>query len=184
MHIRACDLQNQIEIEAAGFYLLVKCKKPAEKSMYLYLFYNNMKRLRKGCFVVGNELITRLYLRVQAEGYKIPNIGRNGSRIRPDISVAYHFHKYLLSHKIDVFNKFSKDFFTDVNGEEFFVRHYSNELLPNFVAFFEKIWLVEHAEEYFRERDPNTMEYLKKLIGKENQCHENLGKASNDPMNG
>jgi hypothetical protein len=139
-----------------------------DKSLYLYVYTKNSSRIQNGFFVVGNELITRLYVRLLAEGYKIPYMGATGHRIRPDKSVSTLFHKHLLNNHTTLMGMFFDDDFTDEQGNTFRIRQYRNKLLPEFVEYFETVWLLNHAAEYFETRDPDALVYLERIIQRGN----------------
>src|SRR5205085_1728144 len=104
-----------------------------EDAMYIKLYMNyNKEHNKPGYFVVGWELINRLYFNLLSHGYRIPNRKRNGgSRIRPDRSVQPAFFEFLRAKYINMADKFVYGEIVDPE-EEMTIRakHFRNEYLP------------------------------------------------------
>jgi len=128
--------------------------------------YNlNWDRVESGYFSVMSELAIRLYGRLEHVGYILKDIGIKGQELRPDVSVGRYFADWLRENNPDksIEYKTYKHVFLsglEVDG----VRQYKLDLLPNFINFVDMIWIREHAYKYLKDRDPDALEYLPKLI--------------------
>ncbi|MFD2564431.1 BRO-N domain-containing protein [Aquimarina rubra] len=147
-------------IRVRGYYNTKRLEIPN----FVLRFNDNWDRIEPGYFSVLSELFIRLYGRFEQEGYILPNYALDGKEMRPDISVAIHFDKYL-EEKFPQYNREYKMYQHRLpNGQEVEVKQYSNHLLPVFINFIDNYWLPEYASAYFAKRDKKALEYLPKLL--------------------
>lgn len=116
-------------------------------------------------FSVISELFIRLYASLESVGYKMPDKSVKGITMTPDISVGRCFAAYLKNNKSEFWDKrkMYKHHFSD--GRVCDAAMYPIEALPEFIKYINDHWLYERADKYFRERDPEALEYLPKLLG-------------------
>ncbi len=147
-------------IRVRGYYSTKRFEIPN----YVLRFNDNWNRVEPGYFSVLSELFIRLYGRFEQEGYTLPSKALDGKEMRPDISVSLHFEKYL-EEKYPQYNREFKMYNHLLpNGNEVEVKQYSNHLLPIFIEYIDKYWLLDHGYTYFEKRDKKALEYLPKLI--------------------
>ncbi|SEL06907.1 BRO family, N-terminal domain [Aquimarina amphilecti] len=147
-------------IRVKGYYHTKRLEIPN----FVIRFNDNWDRVSSGYFSVLSELFIRLYGRFEQEGYILPNYALDGKEIRPDISVAIHFDKYL-ERKFPQYNReYGMYQHRLPSGQEIEVKQYKNHLLPIFINFIDNYWLKEYASEYFEKRDSKALEYLPKLL--------------------
>lgn len=129
-----------------------------------HVYVRNMRSIFKGHFTSYSQLYLNFYLKIEAMGYKIPEVGIDNQRIRPHKDLDASFLVNMIHYHRDLFNECIRVQFVD---EEYWLcetdRQYSNKLLPFFMQCYEH-WLKHKAKEYFREKDPNVLEYLPKLL--------------------
>lgn len=138
-----------------------------EKKTFKELYLNYNKNFnKKGYFVVGWELMSRLYLNLESYGYTIPNLDQKAKhRIRPDKSIQPAFMQYLKDKYIDLSEVFEYGQVIDnQDWMEFKVIHIKNKYLIDFINFFENEWLVKTAPSYFKNRDKLALTYLPFLL--------------------
>lgn len=111
-----------------------------------------------------SELAIRLYGRLEQVGYIIPDEGKNGKEIRPDVSVGKMFAKWLKSNLPEDSESFKKYEHLLPAGLTVPARQYKMSLLSEFINYVDSVWIRERAHKYFRERDPKVLEYLPRLI--------------------
>jgi len=131
----------------------------------LYVEYNK-NHSKKGYFIVGWELLNRLYLSLESYGYTIPNLDQKGNhRIRPDKSIQPAFLQFMKNRYIDLSDMFEGGQIIDNDDQiEFRIKHFKNKYLPDFIEFFENEWLVNMAINYFKSRDKNALKFLPCLL--------------------
>lgn len=126
--------------------------------------YNlNWDRVDVGYFSVINEVVTRLWGRLEMVGHTLADKAPNGREIRPDVSVGKGFSAWLAENYPTVSDSFT--YYIHKTPEwEGEVRQYPNSLLPLFIEFVDTVWIPEHSENYLRSRDPAALPYLPKLL--------------------
>jgi hypothetical protein len=133
-----------------------------------HLYKKNMLFFIKGYFTIYNQVYLNLYLRLEALGCILPDMGANGQRLRPHKSIGPRFDAYLRDHHPNLRNEFIEVSFIDENGlldsDGKGNYQYSNIVLPTYTNYFENVWLPENAVEYFEARHPNAIGYLPELI--------------------
>lgn len=130
---------------------------------FIKRYNENWNRVSSGHFSVINELVVRLWGRLEMVGHMMADRAPNGTQIRPDNSVGKLFAKWLdenhphlsgahsmYSHKTD-----------EWEGD---ARQYPNSMLPLFIEFVDNVWIPEHSERYFNTRDPAALPHLPKLL--------------------
>ncbi|MCO7737541.1 Bro-N domain-containing protein [Brucella intermedia] len=136
--------------------------------------YNaNWDRVSPGYFSVINELITRLWGRMEMVGHIMRDRAPDGKQLRPDGSVGQLFSKWLKKNHPTVADNYSM--YMHITDEwEGEVRQYPNGMLPLFIEFVDNIWIPEHSERYFNTRDPAALPYLPKLIAQSKYLPSNV----------
>jgi hypothetical protein len=147
-------------LRVQGYY----SSKRLEIPNFVIRFNDNWNRVEQGYFSILSELFIRLYGRFEHEGYILPSRALNGKEMRPDISVANHFDRYL-GKKYPKERKSFKTYKHRLsNGKEVEAKQYSNKILPIFIDFVDNEWLPKYAHDYFKVRDKKALQYLPKLI--------------------
>lgn len=131
---------------------------------FIRRFKANMHNIPKDYFSVISEMYMRLYGEFEKAGYKIPDVGKNGKVLTPDISVGKCFADFLRENNSALWNKHKtyKHHFPDGRVVDAYM--YPIDALPMFIRYINERWMFEKAEKYFRERDPKALEYLPKLL--------------------
>lgn len=84
--------------------------------------------------------------------------------MRPDTAVGKRFPRWLASNYPHLADKYAMYDHLFPDGLTHPARQYRREVLTAFIEFVDDVWLVEHAAEYFRERDRKALDYLPKLL--------------------
>lgn len=131
--------------------------------------YNlNWDRVDTGYFSVINELVTRLWGRLEMAGHIMADKAPDGKELRPDVSVGRVFSSWLAENHPTVSDAFT--YYMHKTPEwEGEARQYPNSLLPLFIEFVDNVWIPEHAERYLNTRDPAALPYLPKLLPSPNK---------------
>jgi prophage antirepressor-like protein len=130
---------------------------------FIKRFNDNWDRVDNGHFSVISELTVRLWGRLEAVGHVMADKAYDGTELRPDISVGRHFAEWLRKHHPTVSAEFS--YYSHLTpAAEVEARQYPNAMLPLFIEFVDTVWIPEHAESYFRSRDPAALPHLPKLL--------------------
>lgn len=126
--------------------------------------YNaNWNRVDDGHFSVLNELAVRLWGRFEQLGHILADKAANGTENRPDVSVGRLFSSWLKKHHPDVCEEYS--YYEHWTPEaEFPARQYPNSMLPLYLEFVDRVWIIEHGERYLSTRDPAALPYLPLLL--------------------
>lgn len=126
--------------------------------------YNmNWDRVEQGHFSVCNELVIRLWGRLEHVGHTMADKAMNGVELRPDVSVGRGFAIWLRKNHPGVANEFSyyKHWTPTAEIE---ARQYPNSMLHLFIEYVDTVWVPENAEGYFAKRDPAALPYLTALL--------------------
>lgn len=127
-------------------------------------YHLNSDRVSPGHFSVIGELFIRVYGRLEAVGYKLPDKGIDGRRMRPDNSVGRLFSPWLSRSYPEISDQFSYYPHQFPNDTEFQARQYKNIVWPYFIQFIDEVWIPDHAERYFSERDPEAVGYIPLML--------------------
>lgn len=130
---------------------------------FIRRYNQNWDRCDIGHFSVISELVVRLWGRLEQLGHIMADRAAQGAEIRPDVSVGRLFAGWLRDRFPDLDVGFSYYWHWTPNGE-FEARQYPNTVLPHFIEFVDSVWIPNHSEEYFRERDPAALPYLPRLL--------------------
>lgn len=148
------------QIRKTGAYAIRGSATPA----FIKRFNDNWDRVDYGYFSVISELAIRVYGRLEQIGYKLPDRGKKGKEIRPDVSVGKLFAGWLDKNKPEQADAFKTYSHLLPDGVIVQARQYKIELLADFINYVDTIWMRERALGYFKERDEKALEYLPKLI--------------------
>lgn len=134
---------------------------------FIKRFNENWDRVPSTHFSVINELVYRLWGRLEMVGHTMADYAPSGKQNRPDVSVGRRFAAWLdevhptacadydyYPHKTD-----------DWEGD---ARMYPRSMLPLFLEYVDEVWIPEHAPEYFNSRDPAALPFLPRLLPKPN----------------
>jgi len=130
---------------------------------FIARFNANADRVDAGYFSVINELVVRLWGRLEALGYRLPDTAPNGKELRPDVSVGKGFARWLKEHHADAAN----DHGTYVHWTpqaDVPARQYPLRMIGLYLEYVDNVWIPECAEEYFRTRAPSALPYLPRLL--------------------
>lgn len=132
---------------------------------FIKRFNENWDRVPASHFSVINELVYRLWGRLEMVGHMMADRAPNGKQNRPDVSVGRRFAAWLdeyhptmcadylyYSHKTD-----------EWEGD---ARMYPRAMLPLFLEYVDDVWIPLHSQEYFNSRDPAALPYLPLLLPK------------------
>ena len=130
---------------------------------FIRRFNENWDRVDTGYFSVINELVTRLWGRLEMAGHIMADNGPDGTENRPDVSVGRLFAAWLKKHNSSASVEFSY-YIHSTPQIDIDARQYPISLLPPFIEFLETVWIPEHAERYLSKRDPAALPYLPRLL--------------------
>jgi hypothetical protein len=110
-------------------------------------------------FSMLDEMTLRLMAPLEAHGYVLP------TSLMPDISMGKMFSAWCRENGYDPssFPTYQHEF-DDGKRPPVQARLYPNRLLTEFREYFTNIWLKQRAIEYFKEREPDMIPVLKKVI--------------------
>lgn len=130
---------------------------------FIRRFNENWDRVEAGHFSVMNELVARLWGRLEMAGHIMADRAPDGRENRPDVSVGRLFSDWLKKHHPSVSTDFS--YYMHWTPEtEIEARQYPASLLPLFIEFVDTVWIPGHAERYMKQRDPAALPYLPRLL--------------------
>jgi prophage antirepressor-like protein len=130
---------------------------------FIHRFNQNWDRVSPGHFSVISELTVRLWGRLEQVGHIMADRARDGTELRPDVSVGRRFADWLREEHPGVNHEFS--YYPHWTPQtEIEARQYKNSMWPLFAEFVDTVWIERHSEEYFRTRDPAALPYLPKLL--------------------
>jgi hypothetical protein len=109
-------------------------------------------------FSMLNEMIFGLVGQMEKDGYTLPD------KMIPDISMGKMFCKWLREKKGIDTNRLPTYAHRYQDGRVVMAKLYPNSVLADFRAHFHEEWLPYHAIDYFKQRDPKALPYLKKLL--------------------
>lgn len=130
---------------------------------FIARFNANADRVDPGHFSIINELVIRLWGRLEMLGYRMPDTGLHGKELRPDGSVGKGFAKWLDERHPEAANDHSP-YVHWTPKIDVLARQYPNHVLPLYLEYVNTVWIPEKAEDYFRTRDPAALVYLPKLL--------------------
>jgi hypothetical protein len=125
---------------------------------HLRRYLVNHDQVPFGCFSILQEITTKLIAPLEMQGYTLPD------RVVPDISVGLIFCRWLREEKgidTDSFGTYNHRY---EDGRIVQAKLYPNELLPDFIGQFQNDWLSKRAERYFKDRDPEALVHLPKIL--------------------
>lgn len=130
---------------------------------FIRRYNENWDRIDPGHFSVISELTIRFWGRLEQVGCVMADKAPNGKEIRPDVSVGRLFSAWLEKRHPTISTSFS--YYLHKTAEwEGEARQYLNSVLPLYIEFVDTVWIPEHAEAYFRTRDPAVLPYLPLLL--------------------
>lgn len=133
--------------------------------IFVQRFNANWDRVENGHFSVISELYIRLFGKLETAGYILPDVNNlTGEEIRPDVSVGKLFPKWLDTNHPEYSDSYKFYRHKLPSGQEINARQYSNDVLPHFIEFTERVWIPQHAERYLEARCKDALTYLPKLL--------------------
>jgi hypothetical protein len=111
-----------------------------------------------------NEMTFNLIAPLEELGYHLPE------ELVPDISEGRMFCKWLRKEKGIDTTKLPKYRHSFNDGRIVFANLYPLSVLEEFRHHFFDVWLPEKATQQFRERDPNALAYLPKVLPCARRC--------------
>jgi hypothetical protein len=130
---------------------------------FIARFNANADRVDPGYFSVINELVIRLWGRLEMLGYRMADNGPDGKELRPDISVGKGFAKWLEERHPEAANDHTP-YVHWTPKADVLARQYPVRMLPLYLEYVDTVWIPECAEDYFGRRDPAALAYLPKLL--------------------
>lgn len=130
---------------------------------FIRRFNENWDRVDNGHFSVINELVTRLWGRLEMAGHVMADRAPNGTENRPDVSVGRRFATWLDENHPSVCADFSY-YIHKTPEAEIEARQYPHSMLPLFLEFVDTVWIPDHAEQYLSKRDAAALPYLSRLL--------------------
>lgn len=137
---------------------------PTFSTTFVARYYANVDRVSLGYFSVIGELYVRLYGKLERLGYIVPDFGRTGQPVRPDVSIGQLFGKWLRKHYEHLSKSYRVYWHRLPDGTEVQARQYPNTMLHVFIEYIETVWIPQHAERYFTERDQEALPYFPRLL--------------------
>lgn len=130
---------------------------------FIRRYNDNWDRVSDGYFSVIGELAVRLWGRLEMAGHIMADRAPDGKQLRPDNSVGRLFADWLQKNHPTLVGNIS--YYVHKTPEwEGEARQYPRSMLPLYLDFIDKVWVPEHAERYFSERDPAALPYLPALL--------------------
>lgn len=130
---------------------------------FIARFNANADRVDPGYFSVINELVIRLWGRLEMLGYRMADNGPDGKELRPDISVGKGFARWLEERHPEAANDHTP-YVHWTPKADVLARQYPVRMLPLYLEYVDTVWIPECAEDYFGKRDPAALAYLPKLL--------------------
>jgi len=130
---------------------------------FIKRFNANWDRVDNGYFSVINELVIRLWGRLEQAGHVMADKTSSGTELRPDVSVGRGFSEWLKENHPTVCNSFTY-YLHSTPQCNVDARQYPWTMLPLFLEYVDEVWIPEQAESYFNTRDPAALPYLQKLL--------------------
>lgn len=118
----------------------------------------NMGAVPRTHFSMLQEMTYGLIAPLEAQGYTLPET------MLPDISQGRMFSEWLRREKSVEPSTFPTYRHRYEDGRVVEARLYPNELLPDFRAHFQEVWMPTRAITYFEERDPAAVPYLQLVL--------------------
>jgi hypothetical protein len=123
---------------------------------HLRRYVANQQNVPTGHFSVLTEMTLALVAPLEAAGYQLPE------RLWPDISQGKMFAKYLREEfEVETSELPTYPHKFEDGRPAVQAKAYPNSYLQAFREHFAEIWLPQRAEDYFRDRDPLALPYLK-----------------------
>lgn len=124
---------------------------------HLRRYMVNMPNVPYGYFSMLNEVTLSLIGPLEQLGYTV------SSSMIPDISLGRTFSAHLrkLGHPVDTYPTYPHKF---EDGRVVNARAYPNGLIGELRRFFTEEWLRTRSEQYFAERDPQALPYLRTFL--------------------
>lgn len=130
---------------------------------FIRRYNENWDRIDVGHFSVLNELVVRIWGRLEQAGHTMADKAPCGTENRPDTSVGRRFSDWLKKHHPTVSTSFSY-YMHQTPQWEGECRQYPVSMLPLFLEYVDTVWIPECAEDYFKTRDPAALPHLPKLL--------------------
>lgn len=124
---------------------------------HLQRYLVNMPNVPYGYFSMLNEVTLALIGPLEQMGYTV------SSSMIPDISLGKTFSQHLrsLGYPVDEYPKYPHQF---EDGRVVEARAYPNALLGVLRKFFVETWMRERSIQYFEQRDPQALPYLRRFM--------------------
>jgi hypothetical protein len=127
---------------------------------HLRRYLKNRAGVRDGHFSMLSEMIHAIIAPMEEAGYILPE------RLLPDISSGKMFSSLLqLELGVDTDAMPSYDHYFE-DGRVVRARAYPEEYLPAFRKFMRERWIPEKSISYFRQKDPEALQYLQAIYPK------------------
>lgn len=130
---------------------------------FIKRYNENWDRIEQGHFSVLNELVIRVWGRLEQSGHTMADKAPDGTEIRMDGSVGRCFSDWLKKHHPTISTSFSYYMHKTAQWEGE-VRQYPMSMLPIFLEYVDTVWIPERAADYFKTRDAAALPYLQKLL--------------------
>lgn len=130
---------------------------------FIKRYNENWDRIEQGYFSVLNELVIRVWGRLEQAGHIMADKSPDGTEIRPDTSVGRCFADWLKKNHPSISTTFSYYIHRTAQWEGE-VRQYPMSILPLFLEYVDTVWIPDRAPDYFKTRDAAALPYLPKLL--------------------
>lgn len=127
---------------------------------HLRRYVRNRGNVPDGYFSMLTEMTQLIIAPMEEAGYTLPE------RMLPDISSGRMFCSWLRTEKGVDPNSFPTYLHYFEDGRIIAVRAYPDELLADFRKYMKQVWIPAKAVTYFRQRDPNAVEFLTAIYPK------------------
>jgi hypothetical protein len=155
-----CSSKFAVRVSKWVYEWLSGGSKGAGKLPYhLRRYIANHQNVPSGHFSVLTEMTLALIAPLESVGYQMPE------KLWPDISQGKMFARYLREEfdvDTDSLPTYTHTF--EDGRDPVYPKAYPNTYLPIFREHFTDVWLPTRAEEYFAEKDPKALGYLKKAL--------------------
>lgn len=133
---------------------------PSAMPYHLRRYVNNRGNVPEGHFSILTEMTQAIIAPMEAAGYSLPE------RMLPDISQGRMFCQWLRDEMgvdtdaLPTYLHYYED------GRIVQAKAYPEELLPHFRKHLREVWIAQKAVTYFRQRDPNSIEFIAAIYSK------------------
>lgn len=131
---------------------------------FLNRYILNENRVPHQYISVINVMYTEIYRTLEHIGCILPDKSIKGTTLTPDISIGKGFAKYLRDKGTDLWRKRKTYIHTFGDGRSYPANMYPKEAYPLLIDYIHEEWLPKRAYIYLKDKAPEALQYLPKLL--------------------